>query len=220
MDIRIDHIRTDAHAELPDNEDAQTISQNSKRNQFIERHRNVRIHFTPTYSSWLNQVEIWFSKPLAYGWCQVRLPTSILQGNTDQKGTIHVRSLIPEDRKGQRVIINDWTAMNGRSVYSVWQAGFKLMLTGGGRFTIDNRLLSTHPKFASQKWFPWLASGELALADSRLQLVAVIGAVALTGLTLLTNQHFHGGVWRKLHNLSVRPRVTIGSPVINNNTLG
>jgi transposase len=22
----------------------------------------VRIHYTPTYSSWLNQVEIWFSK--------------------------------------------------------------------------------------------------------------------------------------------------------------
>src|SRR6516164_5790385 len=31
MDKRIDHIRTDAHAKLPDNEDAQTISQNSKR---------------------------------------------------------------------------------------------------------------------------------------------------------------------------------------------
>ena len=30
--------------------------------QFIDRHPNVRIHFTPTYSSWLNQVEIWFSK--------------------------------------------------------------------------------------------------------------------------------------------------------------
>src|ERR1700732_985074 len=30
--------------------------------QFIDRHRDVRIHFTPTYSSWLNQVEIWFSK--------------------------------------------------------------------------------------------------------------------------------------------------------------
>jgi len=38
-------------------------------------------------------------------------------------------------------------------------------------------------------------------------------------LTLLTNQYFHGGVWGKLHNLSVRPRVTIGSPVVNNNTL-
>jgi transposase len=30
--------------------------------QFLERNRNVRIHYTPTYSSWLNQVEIWFSK--------------------------------------------------------------------------------------------------------------------------------------------------------------
>ena len=25
-------------------------------------HRNVRLHFTPTYSSGLNQVEIWFGK--------------------------------------------------------------------------------------------------------------------------------------------------------------
>ena len=29
---------------------------------FLARHPNVRIHYTPTYSSWLNQVEIWFSK--------------------------------------------------------------------------------------------------------------------------------------------------------------
>jgi transposase len=29
---------------------------------FIETYPQVRIHFTPTYSSWLNQVEIWFSK--------------------------------------------------------------------------------------------------------------------------------------------------------------
>jgi transposase len=25
-------------------------------------HPNVTVHYTPTYSSWLNQVEIWFSK--------------------------------------------------------------------------------------------------------------------------------------------------------------
>lgn len=30
--------------------------------QFLAAHPNVRFHFTPTYSSWLNQVEIWFSK--------------------------------------------------------------------------------------------------------------------------------------------------------------
>ena len=30
--------------------------------EFLAQHRNVDFHFTPTYSSWLNQVEIWFSK--------------------------------------------------------------------------------------------------------------------------------------------------------------
>jgi transposase len=29
---------------------------------FLEQHRRVQFHFTPTYSSWLNQVEIWFAK--------------------------------------------------------------------------------------------------------------------------------------------------------------
>jgi len=30
--------------------------------QFLSANPNVHLHFTPTYSSWLNQVEIWFSK--------------------------------------------------------------------------------------------------------------------------------------------------------------
>jgi len=30
--------------------------------EFLENHPKVRLHFTPTYSSWLNQVELWFSK--------------------------------------------------------------------------------------------------------------------------------------------------------------
>ena len=30
--------------------------------QFLTEHPNVTLHFTPTYSSWLNQVESWFSK--------------------------------------------------------------------------------------------------------------------------------------------------------------
>jgi transposase len=29
---------------------------------FLAEHRNVQMHFTPTYSSWLNQVENWFSR--------------------------------------------------------------------------------------------------------------------------------------------------------------
>src|SRR6266545_2620633 len=30
--------------------------------EFLTTHRNVHLHFTPTYSSWLNQVELWFAK--------------------------------------------------------------------------------------------------------------------------------------------------------------
>jgi transposase len=30
--------------------------------QFLQQHPRVQFHFTPTYSSWLNQVEIWFAK--------------------------------------------------------------------------------------------------------------------------------------------------------------
>lgn len=30
--------------------------------QFLADHPRVRLHFTPTYTSWLNQVELWFAK--------------------------------------------------------------------------------------------------------------------------------------------------------------
>ena len=30
--------------------------------EFLEQNPRVRFHFTPTYSSWLNQIEIWFAK--------------------------------------------------------------------------------------------------------------------------------------------------------------
>jgi transposase len=30
--------------------------------QFLADHPKVHLHFTPTYSSWLNQVELWFAK--------------------------------------------------------------------------------------------------------------------------------------------------------------
>jgi transposase len=36
--------------------------QTQKVRTFLAAHANVRLHFTPTYSSWLNQVELWFAK--------------------------------------------------------------------------------------------------------------------------------------------------------------
>jgi transposase len=32
-----------------------------KRERWLARNRNVHFHFTPSYTSWLNQIEIWFS---------------------------------------------------------------------------------------------------------------------------------------------------------------
>lgn len=29
---------------------------------FLQTHLKVQLHFTPNYSSWLNQVELWFGK--------------------------------------------------------------------------------------------------------------------------------------------------------------
>ena len=33
-----------------------------KVSEFLESHPTLKLHFTPTYSSWLNQVEIWFAR--------------------------------------------------------------------------------------------------------------------------------------------------------------
>jgi transposase len=32
-----------------------------KQDRWLKAHPNVHLHYTPTYSSWLNQVECWFS---------------------------------------------------------------------------------------------------------------------------------------------------------------
>ncbi len=32
-----------------------------KRDRWLQRHPNVHFHYTPTYTSWLNQIEVWFS---------------------------------------------------------------------------------------------------------------------------------------------------------------
>jgi transposase len=33
-----------------------------KHDRWLARHKNVHLHYTPTHTSWLNQIEIWFSK--------------------------------------------------------------------------------------------------------------------------------------------------------------
>lgn len=37
------------------------VHKNQKVKDWLNRKRKIKLHFTPTYSSWLNQVEIWFN---------------------------------------------------------------------------------------------------------------------------------------------------------------
>ena len=59
---------TDIEASQPERQEIHVICDNvsshkTKRvEEFLAAHRNVQMHFTPTYSSWLNQVENWFSR--------------------------------------------------------------------------------------------------------------------------------------------------------------
>ncbi len=32
-----------------------------KNDRWLQRHANIHFHYTPTYSSWMNQLEVWFS---------------------------------------------------------------------------------------------------------------------------------------------------------------
>jgi transposase len=52
----------------PDNKDIHIVLDNLSAHKtqavrdFLEENQRVRFHFTPTYSSWLNQVELWFAR--------------------------------------------------------------------------------------------------------------------------------------------------------------
>lgn len=59
---------TDIVANQPKRKEIHVIADNLSAHKtklvaaFLEQHPNVHMHFTPTYSSWLNQVELWFAK--------------------------------------------------------------------------------------------------------------------------------------------------------------
>ncbi len=59
---------TDLVANQPQGKEIHVIADNlsahktQKVDEFLATHPSVHMHFTPTYSSWLNQVELWFAK--------------------------------------------------------------------------------------------------------------------------------------------------------------
>ena len=98
-------------------------------------------------------------------------------------------------------------------------SGFTIFLSGGGKYSFDEYFIRKNKSFASTKWFQFLGSGMLPLTEKVLNKTVLVGAIFIFGLTLFTNQYFHGGVYGTLHNLSVRPHVSISNAKIQNETL-
>ena len=88
-------------------------------------------------------------------------------------------------------------------------AGFTLFLSGGGKYSLDNIVIPRIPLLNKYAWTTWLTSGQLPLDEKSSGRLSVAGATAILFLSLLTNQVFHNGVWGKLHNKSVKPKIEI-----------
>ena len=85
--------------------------------------------------------------------------------------------------------------------------GFMLFLTGGGIGSLDYYFSKKGFAFTTKKWFSFLGSGELPIKN--LKPIVFAGSFAVLGLTLYTNQVFHGGVFGTLHNKSVKPKLEL-----------
>lgn len=95
--------------------------------------------------------------------------------------------------------------------------GFTLFLTGSSFYSIDHYLLKHNFRFTHKKWFQWFNSGVLPI--SNLKPLVLIGSIVIFGMTLFTNQYFHGGVWGTLHNKSVKPNLEITNVLLRNSDL-
>jgi uncharacterized membrane protein YphA (DoxX/SURF4 family) len=95
--------------------------------------------------------------------------------------------------------------------------GFVLFLTGSGPYSMDYYFIKNNKSFTQKKWFPWLGSGDLPV--SKPKTIVFAGSLIISGLTLFTNQYFHGGVWGTLHNKSVKPKLEISNISHSNSDL-
>ncbi|WP_407405983.1 TQO small subunit DoxD [Chryseobacterium sp.] len=95
--------------------------------------------------------------------------------------------------------------------------GFVLYLTGSSTYSLDYLIMKKYPNFAHKKWFSILGSGELPIKNFAPKVL--IMSILIFGLTLFTNQYFHGGVFGTLHNKSVKPKVEISNIKYENSML-
>lgn len=87
--------------------------------------------------------------------------------------------------------------------------GFVLFLSGSGAYSLDYYFMKKNQNFTQKNRFQWLGSGSFPISKPKIFVLA--GSLIIFGLTLFTNQYFHGGVWGTLHNKSVKPKLEISN---------
>lgn len=95
--------------------------------------------------------------------------------------------------------------------------GFTLFLTGSATYSLDQYFINKNYAFTRSKWFLWLGSGDLPTKNLKHFVLGI--SILIFGLTLYTNQYFHGGVLGTLHNKSVKPKIEISNVRINQSEL-
>lgn len=94
-------------------------------------------------------------------------------------------------------------------------SGLVFAFAGGGRLSLDHRLSRIGAGTPRGRWFERLFGSDPLLSRSWI----IVAGVAAIGLTLLTNQVFHNGVWGKLHNKSVKPLVELSEAQLSGDQL-
>ncbi len=95
--------------------------------------------------------------------------------------------------------------------------GFTIFMTGSGPYSLDYYFMNKKFAFTNKNWFRWLGSGDLPIKSQKH--FVLLFSLFIFGLTLYTNQYFHGGVYGPLHNKSVKPKIEIANIKHSDNEL-
>jgi len=95
--------------------------------------------------------------------------------------------------------------------------GFTLFLAGSANYSLDHFMIKQNIAITHKKYFSFIASGPIDFPKRNILVLTI--SLAIAGLTLYTNQYFHGGVYGTLHNKSVRPKVGISNIKVQDSIL-
>ncbi|QZT37853.1 DoxX family membrane protein [Halosquirtibacter xylanolyticus] len=99
--------------------------------------------------------------------------------------------------------------------------GFVLLFTGAGNYSLDHYLSKTNSPLCKLPLAPFIMGYDFPSSMStKLSKRIILWSAVFMGIVMLgTNQHFHGGVWGDLHNLSKNPNYIIQNASRNNNEI-